>query len=207
MRTLLALAALLVGLALIPSGASAATCSEHSSQADAQRAKDTRDGDGDGIYCESLPCPCAGQGGGGNSDPAPAPAPQRGSACTRPENTQRIVFARSRYPNIHRHYRSAVRRGWPKVMVLNRAGADDRRDRLLRGVPTRRGFDRDEYPAAVGRGRANGTARGLVRGSSPRGWKADVDYVRSSENRSHGATLGNRLRRFCDGTRFRYVFR
>ncbi len=44
-------------------------------------------------------------------------------------------------------------------------------------------------------------------GSSPRGWKADVAYVRSSENRSHGATLGNRLRRFCDGTRFRYVFR
>ena len=30
--------------------------------------------------------------------------------------------------------------------------------------------------------------------------------VPSSENRSHGAVLGIKLRRFCEGTRFRYVF-
>jgi hypothetical protein len=34
-----------------------------------------------------------------------------------------------------------------------------------------------------------------------------VAYVPSSENRSHGATLGNLLRPFGNGTRFRYVFR
>jgi glycosyltransferase involved in cell wall biosynthesis len=38
------------------------------------------------------------------------------------------------------------------------------------------------------------------------GWKADVRYVPSGENRSHGSVLGIQLRRFCDGTRFRYVF-
>ena len=63
-------------------------------------------------------------------------------------------------------------------------------------------MDRDEYPPAVGRGRG----AQLVRGSSPRGWRADVAYVPSSENRSHGATLGNKLARFRDGTRFRYSF-
>jgi hypothetical protein len=73
---------------------------------------------------------------------------------------------------------------------------------LLGGFPTRDGFDRDEYPPAVGRGRG----KGLVRGSNPRGWKADVRYVPSAENRSHGSTLGTKLRRFCDGTKFRYVF-
>ena len=46
-------------LALLPSPASAATCADYATQADAQRAADTRDPDGDGIYCESLPCPCA----------------------------------------------------------------------------------------------------------------------------------------------------
>ena len=56
---------------------------------------------------------------------------------------------------------------------------------------------------AVGRGRGPG----LERGRNPRGWKADVRYVPSGENRSHGATLGNRLERFCNGTRFRYMFR
>src|SRR3954463_9074790 len=61
-------------LLLAPAGARAATCSDYSTQADAQRAADTRDADGDGIYCESLPCPClkpgdSGGGGGGSSTP------------------------------------------------------------------------------------------------------------------------------------------
>ena len=51
-------------------------------------------------------------------------------------------------------------------------------------------MDRDEYPPAVGRASV----------------RASVAYVPSSENRSHGATLGIKLRRYCDGTRFRYVF-
>ena len=55
--------------------------------------------------------------------------------------------------------------------------------------------------------RLAGGGPGLERGRNPRGWKADVRYVPSSENRSHGATLGDRLERFCNGTRFRYVFR
>ncbi len=40
-------------------------------------------------------------------------------------------------------------------MVLNRRGADERRNRLLEDIPTKAGPDRDEYPAAIGRGRAN----------------------------------------------------
>jgi hypothetical protein len=47
---------------------------------------------------------------------------------------------------------------------------------------------------------------GLVRGSHPRGWRADVAYVPSAEKRSHRSTMGIKVRRFCDGTRFRYVF-
>jgi hypothetical protein len=35
---------------------------------------------------------------------------------------------------------------------------------------------------------------------------ADVAYVPSKENRSHGSSLGGKLRGFCDGTRFRYAF-
>jgi hypothetical protein len=64
-------------------------------------------------------------------------------------------------------------------MVVNRKGADARRDRLLEGIPIRAGFDRDEYPAAVGRGRPYGDQRGLVRGINPIGWMADVAYVPS----------------------------
>jgi hypothetical protein len=113
------------------------------------------------------------------------------------------VFSKSEYPNIRKHFRIAVRKGWPRRLVLNRRGADARRDRLLEDYPTKDGYDRDEYPPAVGRGKGEG----LERGRNPRGWKADVRYVPSSENRSHGASLGAKLADFCNGTRFRYVFR
>ena len=215
-----ALAAALFWSLAGPADARGATCSDYENQAAAQRAADTRDADGDGIYCESLPCPCASPGSGGPPPPAdqapppappvvtpPAPAAEPKAGCKRPRKVARIVFSRARYPNIRRHMIRAVARGWPKVMVVNRRGADARRDRLLRGRPTRRGFDRDEYPAAVGRGRPNGQSKGLVRGRNPRGWRADVAYVPSSENRSHGSSLGAKLGRYCNGTRFRYVFR
>ena len=207
-KSSLAFLAVLVALGWSSPAASAATCADYSNQAAAQRAMDTRDADGDGIYCESLPCPCLkpGEDTGGAGNPTPAPAPKPKASCTRPAGVQRIVFSRAKYPNIRRHYIWAVGKGWPRVMVINRKGADARRDRLLEDIPTRAGFDRDEYPAAVGRGRPNGDQRGLVRGTNPIGWMADVAYVPSSENRSHGSSLGAKLRGFCDGTRFQYAF-
>ena len=115
---------------------------------------------------------------------------------------QPISFPKTKYVRIYGHYKRAVERGWPRTLVLNRKGADARRDRLLAGFPTKKNKDRDEYPPAVGRGKG----KGLTKGSHPRGWKGDVAYVPSSEYRSHGATLGIKLRRFCNGTKFRYVF-
>jgi hypothetical protein len=173
----------------------AATCTDYPNQAAAQQAADTRDADGDGIYCEDLPCPCSTKAGDGDN-----PGPD---ACTKPHGVQRIVFSKTKYPHIRRHFRIALRKGWPRRLVLNRRGADARRDRLLEHYPTKDGYDRDEYPPAVGRGKG----KGLERGRHPRGWKADVRYVPSSENRSHGASLGAKLADFCNGTRFRYVFR
>jgi hypothetical protein len=175
-----------------PVAYAAATCSASPNQRAAQRAANTRDADGDVIYCESLPCPCSPNAGGW--DPA---------SCTKPSGVQRLVFSKTKYPNIRQHFLAALHKGWPRRLIVNRRGADARRDRLLEGIPTKDGFDRDEYPSAVGRGKG----KGLERGRHPRGWKADVRYVPSSENRSHGASLGAKLEQFCNGTRFRYVFR
>lgn len=121
-----------------------------------------------------------------------APAAPDPPDCTIPSGVQRLEFSAAKYPHIRAHYRRAVRKHYPRVLVLRREGADQRRDKLLRGFPTKPGFDRDEYPPAVGR----------------RVVRADVEYVASSENRSHGATMGAELRKgkYCSGTRFRYVF-
>jgi hypothetical protein len=123
------------------------------------------------------------------------------TSCIKPKSVQNITLSSTKYPTIRQHCLKALRKGWPRILVVNRPGADARRDRLLDDVPTRDRYDRDEYPPAVGRGKGF-----HIRGINPRGWMADVAYVPSSENRSHGSTMGIKLRRFCNGTNLRYVF-
>ena len=185
----------------LASSSSSGRCSDFSNQAAAQRAANTRDADGDGVYCESLPCPCL-KKGGAKSTPTAAPNnPETG--CSKPSGVQQLGFSATKYPNIRRHFLDAVRHGWPSILVLDRAGASLRRDRLLTGVATKPGYDRDEYPPAVGRGKGSSA---LKRGANPVGWMASVMYVPSGENRSHGSVMGIKLRRFCSGTRFSYRF-
>lgn len=188
---LVALVALaVIGLAVLPTAASAKACSAYPNQAAAQRAADTRDADGDGIYCESLPCPCStgskpsgGSDGGGHKK-------KKEPGCSKPSTVVSLYFSAAKYPHIHQHFRRAVRKGWPRILKLHRRKAGVRRDRALEGFPTRKGYDRDEYPPAVGRAT----------------WRTDIAYVPSHENRSHGSSLGGQLRPYCTGTRFKYVF-
>jgi hypothetical protein len=124
------------------------------------------------------------------------------------ERCAAAAVQRGEVPEHQGAHRSGDRQGLARILVLNRPHADERRDRLLMesGLPPRANEDRDEYPPAVGRGRANGNQKGLVRGINPIGWMADVMYVPDRENQSHGSSLGAKLRRFCNGMRFRYVF-
>jgi hypothetical protein len=100
--------------------AHASTCANYANQAAAQRAADTRDGDGDGLYCESLPCPCAqpaAEPGGGVPKPS-AHAGTNPAGCVRPDGVQNISFTATKYPHIRRHFLDALRRGWPRTLVL-----------------------------------------------------------------------------------------
>jgi hypothetical protein len=110
----------------------------------------------------------------------------------RPGLVQRLVFSSAKYPNIKAHTLAAIRDGWPRILVVNRPGADERRDRLLAesGLPPRADEDRDEYPPAVGRGRANGRQRGSL-GASTRsaGWPASCTS-QTARTRVTAARLG-----------------
>lgn len=163
-----------------PLATASAVCSDYGTQAEAQEAADTIDADGDGIFCESLPCPCAGPSDNGTKEP-------RVPACTLTKATVSVGISKTRYPAVLAHIRDAVKAGWPKVLKLNRRGAEKRRARALRGWPTRRGFDRDEWPMAFARST----------------WKTHIAYVPSSQNRGAGASISLKLRRYCDGQRFR----
>jgi len=146
----------------------------------------------------------AGSSGGGIS-PAPPSSPSAPpTRCSRPKAVQRVTLSRATFPKIRAHLARAVNKGWPRILVVNRKGALQRRNRLLKGSPARRSFDRQAYPPAIGRGRGS---RGLKRGRTPTGWRADIAYIPSSESRTYDSLTSSKLMPFCDGTRFRYVFR
>lgn len=85
------------------------------------------------------------------------------------------------------HTQAAVIAGQPRLLHWDPADADAHRRASLRGIPTRHGFDRDEYPPASSREGGAG---------------ADVRYVSSSDNRSAGSRLGQVMSGYCAGQAF-----
>lgn len=112
------------------------------------------------------------------------------AGCEKPDKVVDISFSKTKYPHIRAHALRAIHEGWPSVLVLDRKGTVQRREKALAGRPKKSGYDLDEYPPAVGR----------------ESWPADVEPVQSHENRSHGSVMATKLRRLCDGSRFRYVW-
>lgn len=177
-------------------------CATFSTQPEAQAAWKTAgrparaDGDGDQRVCESLPAAAS-----SSTAPSSTSSGAKTQGCKRPKAPLRIVYSRGKYRNITRHIEDAWAKGYPRVLRINRIGTSERRDKLLNGIPTRPGMDRDEYPPAVARGKRPGIDTGV--GDT----EADVRYVPSSENRSAGSVLGGRIGRLCDGARFTFTIR
>lgn len=118
------------------------------------------------------------------------------SDCKRTAGVVVLSWPASKYPHIRAHWLATLHgtgtshRKWPSVYTLHRDGATERRAKLMRhsNMPTHVGMDRDEIPAAFARST----------------WRADLAYVPSAENRSHGASMGGKLRGYCEGTRLRF---
>ena len=109
-----------------------------------------------------------------------------GSGCARQKRA--VVVSLSKYPNIAAHVRDAIAAGQPVILHIDRKHADEHRAASTDDLPTKRGYDRDEYPPAMSR---------------EGGETASVRHVKSSENRAAGASMGGQLRGYCDGQAFR----
>lgn len=75
-------------------------------------------------------------------------------------------------------------------MHIDRGGADKRRQESLKGIPTKPGYDRDEWPMAV---------------CEEGGAGADVRYVTPSDNRGAGSWVVNQMSGYPDGTRVLFI--
>jgi len=150
-------------------------CAAFSTQPEAQAAWEAAgrparaDGDGDQRVCESLPA--AASSSSSSTAPSSTSSGAKTQGCKRPKTPLRVVYSRGKYPNITRHIEDAWTKGYPRVLRINRIGTSERRDKLLAGIPTRPGMDRDEYPPAVARGKRPGIDTGV--GDT----QADVRYV------------------------------
>lgn len=97
-----------------------------------------------------------------------------------------LQFPSDRYPKTAAHIRDAIAAGESAICTIDRSGADANRKQSLKGTPTRKGYDRDEWPMAMcGEG----------------GTGADIRYVTPSDNRGAGSWISNQLDNYPDGTR------
>jgi hypothetical protein len=107
------------------------------------------------------------------------------------EGTVQLIFPADRYPETAKHIKDAVKNGHAATCTIDRGGADENRKLSLRGIETKKGFDRDEWPMAM-------CAEG--------GEGADIEYISPSDNRGAGSWVGNQLEEYPDGTLVEFIF-
>ncbi|WP_139116785.1 NucA/NucB deoxyribonuclease domain-containing protein [Paenibacillus polymyxa] len=101
-----------------------------------------------------------------------------------------LEFPSSRYPETGAHIRDAIAAGHSAVCTIDRDGAEENRKESLKGVPTKKGYDRDEWPMAM-------CAEG--------GAGADIRYITPSDNRGAGSWVSHQLEKYADGTKVRFI--
>lgn len=91
----------------------------------------------------------------------------------------------AKYPESVGHIKDAIGGGHADRVTVMRSGARRNRRQSLKGIPTKKGSDRDEYPMAM---------------FSEGGGGASVRYIDPSDNRGAGSTIGHMLSGEPDGT-------
>ena len=96
-----------------------------------------------------------------------------------------VTISKSDYPETGAHIEDAINNGHEQFVTIDRKMAASNRAESLSSVPTKSGYDRDEWPMAM---------------FSEGGVGADVRYINPSDNRGAGSAIGNALKKFRDGT-------
>jgi filamentous hemagglutinin len=103
--------------------------------------------------------------------------------------TEKIVtISKDRYPESAQHIEDAIGAGKPDTLTIDRDNAATRRRDSLRGIETKPGLDRDEYPPAMFQEGGQG---------------ASVRHIPAGDNRGAGACIGAQCRELPNGTKVR----
>ncbi|WP_243821286.1 NucA/NucB deoxyribonuclease domain-containing protein [Bacillus thuringiensis] len=106
------------------------------------------------------------------------------------EIAQVIEFPSNKYPETAAHIKDAIANGKTDICTIDRDGAAERRKQSLANVPTKKGYDRDEYPMAMCREGGKG---------------ADIRHIKPADNRGAGSYIGNKVEKLPNGAKVKIV--
>ena len=101
-----------------------------------------------------------------------------------------LTISKTDYPEAAGHIEDAIANGHPGTVTIDKSMSDFNRSQSLKGYPTQKGFDRDEWPMAM---------------FSEGGAGASIRYINPSDNRGAGSAIGNALRDYKDGTIVKFI--
>jgi len=129
--------------------------------------------------------------------PAPSPSSKTSNEAnstavqTEPDEYDYVlVFPSDSYPETALHIYNAIENGHSDVCTIDRDGADSNRKQSLKGIDTKEGYDRDEWPMAM---------------CKEGGYGASVAYIDSSDNRGAGSWVGHQLSAYDNGERILFI--
>ncbi|MCJ1810220.1 NucA/NucB deoxyribonuclease domain-containing protein [Flavobacterium covae] len=96
------------------------------------------------------------------------------------------TIKKSDFPETAQHIEDAIKKGHPDIVTVDRLNAAAQRTKSLKGIPTKKGFDRDEWPMAMFKEGGSG---------------ASVRYINPSDNRGAGSAVGSALSDYPNDTR------
>jgi hypothetical protein len=123
-----------------------------------------------------------------NYSEAPSNSPATTVTKTAPTTSYAkiIYLPSSRYPETAKHIEAAEKAGKSKVCTLDRKDVTEHRKESLAGVPTKPGYDRDEFPMAF---------------CKEGGYNANIMYISPSDNRGAGSWISHQVSGLPDGTK------
>jgi hypothetical protein len=113
-------------------------------------------------------------------------------SSTSDSDVVQLIFPSDRYPETAKHIQDAIAKGESATCTINREQAEENRKESLKGIPTKKGYDRDEWPMAM---------------CNEGGAGADIEYITPKDNRGAGSWVGNQLEDYANGTRVEFMFK
>ncbi|WP_238159389.1 NucA/NucB deoxyribonuclease domain-containing protein [Priestia megaterium] len=97
-----------------------------------------------------------------------------------------IYFPTDKYFKTAAHIEHTINKGKAAICTINSEGAEENRSQSLKGLPTKQGYDRDEFSMTF---------------CDEGGTGAEIEYAKPADNRSAGSWISYQVDQLQSGTK------